>query len=308
MGDLPKQCKRYGMIFLGCLIGSLGFNLFLIPAHLLSGGISGIAIVLYYIAQWPVGIQLLVYNLPILYLANHVFGRRYAVDTIIGTVLFSACIDLTSFTVQYELVKDVMLNAIFGGVFAGIGFGLVFRSNANTGGLDVVGAVVKKYYSFDMGSVIFVLNVIIVAISAVLFNLEAALFTLVSIYMTAELTNRVAAGFNREKSVIIISPEAEKIANMIITHVHRGVTFVEGRGAFSREHKNILFTVISLTQVSKVKTIVDRYDPMAFMIVSSASEVMGRGFTMENQLMEAQKQRLLELGSHEEGTADNDRA
>ena len=287
------------MIFMGCLICSLGFNLFLIPAHLMAGGVSGVAIIVYYITDWPIGVQFFIYNLPILYLAYHVFGRLYALDTIVGTALFSICVDMTSFTTHFSLTHDIMLNALFGGVLAGIGFGLVFKSNANTGGFDVVGAVVKKYYSFDIGSVIFVLNVCIVGMSVWLFDVETALFTLVAIYATAELTNRVAAGFNREKSIVVISPEAEKIADLIITHVHRGVTFIDGRGAFSCERKDILFTVANLTQVSKIKAIVDRYDPMAFMIVSDTSEVMGRGFTVENKLREEQKRHLAELAKKE---------
>ena len=133
------------MIFMGCLICSLGFNLFLIPAHLMAGGVSGVAIIVYYITDWPIGVQFFIYNLPILYLAYHVFGRLYALDTIVGTALFSICVDMTSFTTHFSLTHDIMLNALFGGVLAGIGFGLVFKSNANTGGFDVVGAVVKKY-------------------------------------------------------------------------------------------------------------------------------------------------------------------
>ena len=280
---MKKQIKRYLVICLGFLIGSLGFNLFLIPHHLLSGGLSGIAIIIYYMTNWPIGLQLIVYNLPILYLADRVFGRLYAFDTIIGTVLFSVGIDATSFVMQYDLVHDLMLASIFGGVLAGIGFGLIFRCNANSGGLDVVGAVVKKYYSYDMGTVIFVLNVAVVAMSVALFGLELALFTFVSIYVTAEVTNRVAAGFNREKSIVIVSPEADHIAEELMARIVRGVTFIKGEGGFTRENKNIVFIVVSLTQVSKVKAIVDALDPTAFMIVSDTSEVMGRGFTLENK-------------------------
>jgi len=277
-----KYFRRYVFIIAGCLITSIGFNLFIIPAHLLTGGLSGIAIIFHYMMNWPIGVQLLFQNIPIVYLAYRVFGRQYAFDTSIGTVLFSVCIDATNFLTYYEVVKDTMLNAVFGGVMAGIGFGIVFRANANTGGLDVVGAVVKKYYSYDMGSVIFVLNCVIIFMSAWLFNLESALFTLISIYLTAELTNRVVAGFNREKSIIVISPKAEELAVVIMDHVNRGVTFVKGEGAFTRQKKNILFIVVRLTQVSKIKLIVDEIDPTAFMIVSDTSEVSGRGFTLDS--------------------------
>ena len=298
--EVKKQCMRYFQIFLGCFIVCMGFNLFLIQAHLLTGGLSGVALIIYYLTGIPVGMQNLVYNLPVIYLAYRVFGRLYAVDTILGTVILSVIWDATAFLQStVHITGDIMLNAIFGGVLAGIGFGLIFRSNANTGGLDVVGAVVKKFWSIDVGTVIFVLNFVIVLGSSFIFSLEEALYTLVSIYVTAELTNRVAAGLNREKSIMIVSPRAQEICNDILANVHRGVTIIEGKGGFAREHKEILFVVVRLTQVSRVKTIVDHYDSEAFMIVSNTSEVSGKGFTLECEsyeeaLMKWHEQRCLE--------------
>lgn len=272
---------RYAQIVLGALLTSLGYNLFLLPAHLLTGGISGIAIVIYYLTGLPVGAQNFVYNLPILYLAYRMFGRHYAFDTIFGTVVLSILLDLTHFVVDWNVCANIVLNSVFGGVLTGIGFGMVFRVNANTGGLDVVGAVVKKYYAIDMGTVVFVLNFLIVAGSAFVCTLEEMLFTFISIYVIAELTNRVAAGLNREKSIVIISGEAEKICTDIMENVHRGVTYLDGRGGLTKEPRGILFAVVSLTQVGRVKTIVRHHDPQAFMIVSDTSEVTGKGFTLE---------------------------
>ena len=278
---VARHIVRYAQIVLGALLTSLGYNLFLIPAHLLTGGISGIAIVIYYLTGLPVGAQNFVYNLPILYLAYRMFGRHYAFDTIFGTVVLSILLDLTHFVVDWNVCANIVLNSVFGGVLTGIGFGMVFRVNANTGGLDVVGAVVKKYYAIDMGTVIFVLNFLIVAGSAFVCTLEEMLFTFISIYVIAELTNRVAAGLNREKSIVIISGEAEKICTDIMEHVHRGVTYLDGRGGLTKEPRGILFAVVSLTQVGRVKTIVRHHDPQAFMIVSDTSEVTGKGFTLE---------------------------
>ena len=280
-GSVARHIVRYAQIVLGALLTSLGYNLFLIPAHLLTGGISGIAIVIYYLTGLPVGAQNFVYNLPILYLAYPVFGRHYAFDTIFGTVVLSVLLDLTHFVVDWNVCANIVLNSVFGGVLTGIGFGMVFRVNANTGGLDVVGAVVKKYYAIDMGTVIFVLNFLIVAGSAFVCTLEEMLFTFISIYVIAELTNRVAAGLNREKSIVIISGAAEKICNDIMENVHRGVTYLDGRGGLTKEPRGILFAVVSLTQVGRVKTIVRHHDPQAFMIVSDTSEVSGKGFTLE---------------------------
>ena len=278
---VARHIVRYAQIVLGALLTSLGYNLFLIPAHLLTGGISGIAIVIYYLTGLPVGAQNFVYNLPILYLAYRMFGRHYAFDTIFGTVVLSILFDLTHFVVDWNVCANIVLNSVFGGVLTGIGFGMVFRVNANTGGLDVVGAVVKKYYAIDMGTVVFVLNFLIVAGSAFVCTLEEMLFTFISIYVIAELTNRVAAGLNREKSIVIISGEAEKICTDIMENVHRGVTYLDGRGGLTKEPRGILFAVVSLTQVGRVKTIVRHHDPQAFMIVSDTSEVTGKGFTLE---------------------------
>lgn len=279
--SVRKHTARYIQILIGCALTCLGFNLFLIPAHLLTGGVSGIALIVYYMTGLPVGLQNLVYNLPILYLAYRVFGRLYAIDTVIGTVCQSLLFDATHFMVDWAICDDAMLCAIFGGVIAGVGFGMVFRANANTGGLDVVGAVVRKFYSIDMGTAVFALNFLIIMASVALFNINIALFSFVSIYVTAELTNRVATGLNREKSVVIISPQSQAICMDIMGHIHRGVTFIDGRGGFAGERKDILFIVVSLTQVSRVKTIAYHHDPQAFMIVSDTSEVSGKGFTLE---------------------------
>ncbi|WP_196607291.1 YitT family protein [Pectinatus frisingensis] len=274
--------RRYTQIFIGCLISGAAMNIFLVPAQLLSGGISGIAIILYYLFNLPIGIQLIIYNLPIVYLSYRVFGKLYAVDTIIGMTLFSVCIDTTSFLASYNTIDNRMLNSIFGGVLSGIGFGIIFRADSNTGGLDVVGAVIKKFYSFDVGTAIFVLNLVIIVIGIFIFNVNTGLYTLIGMYISAEMTNKVVAGFNRKKSIMIVSPKAEQIAPLIMQYLNRGVTFFHGEGAFTRQQKNIMLVVASLTQISKIKSIVYALDPTAFMIISDASEVAGRGFTIKN--------------------------
>ena len=292
--DYHRLVLRYAQIVLGALISALGYNLFLLPAHLLTGGLSGIAIIIYYLTGLPVGAQNLVYNLPILYLAYRVFGRHYAMDTIVGTAVFSVLLDATSFVIDWAICPDMMLCAVFGGVLTGMGYGIVFRVNANTGGLDVVGAVVKKFYAIDAGTVIFALNLLIVAASAFMFTVEEALFTLIAIYIIAEFTNRFAAGFNREKSVMIISPQAEAICQDIMESMSRGVTFIDGRGGFTDEPKRVLLVVVTLTQVGRVKIIVHHHDPQAFMIVSDTSEVSGKGFTLKSESYEDAKRKWME--------------
>ena len=275
-----KETIRYVTIIAGCLICAIGFNIFLIPGHLLSGGISGIAFIVYYLTGAPLGLQLFIYNVPILMISYKVFGRKYAIDTVIGMSLFSIVLDATSFMTDMSVTSDTLLNALFGGILAGAGFGLIFKSGCNTGGFDVLGAVIKKYFSFDMGTGIFIFNVLIIALSAALYSIETALFSFIGIYATTELTNRVAAGFNRQKSIIIVSDHSHEIGKQIMERCERGVTFFTGHGGFTEESKDILFIVANLTQISKIKEIADEFDPAAFMIVSDTSEVMGRGFTL----------------------------
>ena len=261
---MRHRLLRYLGITVGCLIASCSINLFLVPSHLLTGGATGIAIIVYYLAQLPIGLQTFLYNIPLLLAAWKTLGHGYTVDVIIGTGIFSLCLDLTRFLNAYAPVNDIMLAAIFGGVF--------------NGGFDIVGAIAKKYYSLNMGGVIFAFNCMIMCVAAFLFGVAPAMFTLICMYMNAMVTDKVIAGFNSRKAVLIISDRAQQIADGIM-EVGRGVTFLHGQGAFTRKERNVVFVVVKLTQVSKIKLIAHAVDPHAFMIIMSANEVMGRGFS-----------------------------
>lgn len=214
---LEHRLLRYLGISLGCLIASCSINLFLVPAHLLTGGATGIAIIVYYLSHLPIGLQTFLYNIPLLLAAWKTLGRGYTFDVIIGTAIFSFFLDFTKPLNAYAPVNDIMLSAIFGGVFNGIGYGIVFRMNGSTGGFDIIGAIVKKYYSLNMGGVIFAFNCLIMAAAAFLFGVAPAMFTLICMYMNANVTDKVIAGFNKRKAVLIISDQAQHIAEGIIT-------------------------------------------------------------------------------------------
>ena len=283
---------RYMGILLGCLIASCSINLFLVPSHLLTGGVTGIAIIFYYLSEIPIGIQTLAYNIPLLFAAYRTLGKSYTVEVVLGTVIFSTCLDLTRFLNDYAPVHDFMLAAIFGGVFNGIGYGIVFRMNGSTGGFDIVAAIVKKYYSLNMGGVIFAFNCMIMAVAAFLFGVAPAMFTLICMYMNAQVTDKVIAGFNRRKAVLIVSNAADLIALEIMGELGRGVTFLHGQGAYSGKERDIVFVVVSLTQIAQIKLIAHKIDERAFMIIMSANEVMGKGFTdMGTKLEEVVKKR-----------------
>ena len=273
-----QPLRHLGIVF-GCLIAACSINLFVAPNHLLTGGVTGIAMIIYYLADLPIGLQTLIYNLPLLIMSYKLLGKNYTFDVVIGTVVFSICLDATKFLNAYAPVDDLMLASIYGGIFNGAGYGIVFRMNGSTGGFDILGAIIKKYYSMNMGTVIFAFNCVIVSIAGFLFGIAPAMFTLICMYANSIVTDKVIAGLNRRKAVLIVSEKSKEIADGIMNEIKRGVTFLHGQGAFSGAEKNVVMVVVSLTQIAKLKIVVNAIDRNAFMIIMSASEVMGRGFT-----------------------------
>lgn len=277
---------RHCGVIIGCLIAACSINLFVVPSHLLTGGVTGIAMIVYYLADLPIGVQTFIYNVPLLIASYKLLGKDYTVDVVIGTVIFSICLDATKFLQAYAPVNDIMLASIYGGVFNGLGYGIVFRMNGSTGGFDILGAIVKKFYSMNMGSAIFAFNCCIVGVAGFLFGIQPALFTLICMYVNSHVTDKVIAGLNRKKAVLIISENSADIAEAIMHELKRGVTFLHGQGAFSGNERNVIMVVVSLTEIAKLKMIVNFLDKNAFLIMMSASEVMGRGFTMPRMTKE----------------------
>ncbi|SHI53703.1 Uncharacterized membrane-anchored protein YitT, contains DUF161 and DUF2179 domains [Anaerovibrio lipolyticus DSM 3074] len=277
---VKRNIIKYVLIVLGCFIASVGINACYVPAHLLTGGVTGISMIMLFSFGFPLGIQSFLYNIPLLIAAYFFLGKRYLMDVFVGTMVFSFCLDLTKFMNDFHLVPDHMLSAIFGGVLCGIGYGIVFRNNASTGGFDIIGAIVKKYYSFDMGVVIFSFNCMLMIVAGALFGVTQAMFTLIGMFVAANITDKVIAGINHRKAILIVSNKSREIADGIIYEVGRGVTFIHGQGAYSNSERDIVFVVVKTTQIAKIKAIVNTVDRAAFMLIVSANEVLGRGFTL----------------------------
>lgn len=274
---------KYVGILAGCFIAAASINIFVVPSSLLTGGVTGIAIIFYFLAGLPIGVQTLAYNVPLLIASYKLLGKKYTLDVVIGTLMFSFALDATKFLAAYTPTDDLMLAAIYGGIFNGIGYGIVFRMNGSTGGFDILGAIFKKYYSMEIGSVIFGFNCLIVAIAGGLFSVSSAMFTLICMYITSQMTNKVIDGINQRKAVLIISDKAKDIAEGIIADLGRGVTFLHGEGAYTGAQKKIVMVVVGMTQIAKLKIVVRTVDESAFMLILAASEVMGRGFTSKGR-------------------------
>jgi len=274
-----KQIWRYSMVAAGSLISGIAINTFLIPHHLFSGGVSGVAMILYFLFNWPIGVQIIVLNIPIFYAAYRFLDHEYVVCGIFGMLIFSVATDATRFLSTLNLVDDTLLAAIYGGVISGIGSGMIFRVSGSAGGTDTVAIIIKKYYSINVGLVGFSINVFLMLVAAVLFGVKPAMYTLLSFFVGSRVTDAVIEGLNRKKTVMIISEMNVEIADAILDEVGRGATFLEGTGAYTGQDKKVLFVVVTLTQIAKIKFIVEKMDPHAFMIVQDAAEVLGHGFS-----------------------------
>lgn len=277
--SLKRKAIPYIASFFGSLISAISMNTFFIPHHLLSSGIGGVAIMLFYAIGIPVGTAIFIMNIPIMIGCYKFMGREYTLLSIIGTVMFAVLVDATAPMASLTLIKDPLISCIAGGIMTGVGFGIIYKYNGNSGGLDVVGAIVKKYYSLEMGTVVMALNTMILIAAAYMFTLELAVMTFVGIYIAAFITNKVVIGLKQRKSIIIISNHADLMAHVLMRYIGRGATYLHGQGAYTMQDKRIIYAVIKLTEVSKVKEMVNKLDPQAFMIISDASEVVGRGFT-----------------------------
>ena len=278
-----KHLWRYSMVALGSLISGVAINTFLIPHQLFSGGVSGVAMIFYFLFAWPIGVQIVILNIPIFYAAYRLLDRDYVFCGLFGMLIFSFATDTTRFMANFHLVDDTLLAAIYGGVISGIGSGIIFRVNGSAGGTDTIAIIIKKYYSLNVGLVGFSINVFLMIVAAALFGVKPAMYTLISFFVGGRVTDAVMQGLNRKKTIMIISDMNAEIADAIMDEVGRGATFLEGEGAYTGQEKKVLFVVVTLTQIAKIKLIAEKMDPHAFMIVQDAAEVLGHGFSAKKK-------------------------
>lgn len=275
---LARTGTDLGLIGLGALITAMGLNAMIIPYHLLTGGVTGLAIILNYLFQWPVSLMIIVINIPIFWWGYREMNRRFLFYSLVGTLAVSVLLDVTKNLVPTPSI-DLIMAAIFGGVITGAGFGLIFRAGGSTGGADIVAVVLKKRKGLDLGEVTFYSNLLVIVILLLFFPLNTGLYTIISMFVLGKTIDAVMTGLNTSKSVFIISEQATEIAAVIIRELHRGVTLLPGHGAYTNRNKTVINCVVNRFELARLKNIVLQTDPQAFMYVSNASEVLGKGFS-----------------------------
>lgn len=266
-------------IIAGSLIGSVGVNMFLTHAQLLSGGVTGIALMLQYLFKIQASYIILVLNIPLFILSALKLDKKFTLYSLVGLLSFTIGLMITHPISNILNLNDKLLFCLYGGVVNGLGFGLVFVHHGSTGGFDIISMLIKKKYSnFDLGKISFSINLAIVTISAVIFGLPSALYTLIAMYITTFVLDNVIKGLNQTKSVLIITDKEKEVSERILKDLNRGVTYLYGEGAYTEERKKIIYCIIPLSQLPELKSIVKSIDNKAFMSISDAYEVHGKGF------------------------------
>lgn len=270
--------KKLFFIFLGGLLCSIAFNGFFIPAKLLSGGVGGISILAQYLTGVSSGIFVFVINIPIFIIGFKHLDRDFIFFSFISMFVLSFLLTVTSKINQHFVIDDILLSAVFGGIFNGIGMGLMFRNRTCQGGLDIIAAILKRKYNLNIGTGLMMVNTVIISLSSILLGYKSAMYTIISMYIAYQVLDKVQVGFNVKKNVVIVSDKDKEVSLAIIEQLGRGVTFLKGSGAYTKQDKNVIYCIVTSKEVAKLKDILDEIDPSAFLIINNIVEVKGRGF------------------------------
>lgn len=266
------------MIILGSAISGVAFNLFIIPNMLLSGGISGIALILNYLFNINTGLMIFAFNIPVFILGYKFVDKEFVFLSLVGMISFSIWIEAFSFLRETVLIKDIMLACIYAGVLNGIGLGIVLKNRASLGGTDIIAVIFKKYFSMSIGSTSLIINILIIVVASFITDLSLAMYTLITMFIASTVVDKIQQGFDIRKSVMIITSKEKQVAEEIFNRLVRGVTYLEGEGAYTGDRKRVIYCIVSLNQLAKLKQIVREIDENAFITVSDTAEVMGQGF------------------------------
>ncbi|NMC78940.1 MAG: YitT family protein [Chloroflexi bacterium] len=279
--DLSWETARdYLYIFLGSLIQGVAMRLFLIPALLVSGGVSGLAQIINYFTGWPIGLMVFIGNVPLFILGWRYLGRlRFAIRTVFSLVVFSLVTDLWIWFLPYRgITQDLVLNSLYGGILYGIGVGLVYRGRGTSGGSDILGLILYRRLGISLTQAYLAVDALVVLAGGLAWNWELALYGIVVIYVCGLAAEMVSEGQSILRSAVIITACPQEISNRILTELERGVTIIPGTGAYTGATRPVLYCVVGRAEVNKLKVLVHELDPKAFMVIGQVNEALGEGF------------------------------
>ncbi len=275
-----QSAGDYLLIALGALLQAIAIRLFLVPANLVSGGVSGIAQLINHYTGWPIGLMILIGNIPIFLLGwRYLGGARFVLRTAFAVIAVSVFTDLPiPFAPAHGLTPDLVLNTLYGGVVSGIGFGLVYRGQGTSGGSDILARILNHWRGVPISQSYLWTDSIVMLLGGLTFSWENALYAIVNLYISGIAAEAIVEGSNVIRTAMIITDNPKSVTDKVLYEMERGVTLLEGRGAYTNTPRQVLYVVISRTEVSQLKTLVHEADPNAFMVIGHAYEALGEGF------------------------------
>lgn len=269
------------LIVAGCVLQALSVVVFLNPADLASGGVTGLAIILNRVlpVPIPVGIVTLVLNLPLFALGlRKLGGWRFLARTIFTTMLYSVLVAIFEELALQPVTHDIILNTLVGSVLGGFGMGMVFLARATTGGTDILALLLVRWRSIPLSQSYIATDALVIALAGAVFGWEKALYALISLYVAGVAAEALSEGAHISRMAIIITNAPSAVGAAIMDQMGRGLTRWTGRGGFTDQERPVLFVVISRAETSTLKAIVSHVDPQAFVVIGQAQEVYGEGF------------------------------
>ena len=286
--ETKTKIRNITLEILGTIIGALimafGVSLFLLPNQLSSGGVAGVATIIYYLLNIPMGTVILSINVPLFLISMFKIGKMFFIKSIIGTVSLSVFIDLLD---KLEpLTHDRFLACVYGGILLGLGTVALLKVNSSTGGSDLVSYVAKKYKpTVRSGNIIIIIDIIIITVNMIFFReIEIGLYSAIAIYLMGKIIDIFFEGINFTKLMIIVSKESEKIAKEIDEKVERGSTGLYGKGMYSNNETLVLMCAAYRKDVAKIKILAKKIDPKSFIIIANSREVVGQGFKSKEKM------------------------
>lgn len=271
-------------VAIGNIIYALIVKLFILPTNLMSSGTTGIALLANHFLGIPVSFFILIFNVCMLILGLIVLGKKFAMTTIVSTLMYPIALEFFNQTLgEFVITNYELLNTIFAGLGIGLALGIVLRSGASTGGMDIPPLVLNHFFRIPVSVSLYVFDFIILSSQSLYNPLERLLYGIILILLTSIVLDKVLLMGTTKTEVKIISPKFEKIAEEILSEMDRGVTLLNARGGYLKNEHSVVLSVVSNRELPKIEKLVRALDPDAFMIVSRVSEVWGRGFSTKKK-------------------------
>ena len=276
--NLKKIIVEWAGTVIGAAIMAFGVSSFLLPNQLSSGGFSGVATITYYLLNIPMGLMIMILNVPLFIFAGYKIGKDFFIKSLIGTASLSIFIDI--FDKYPAVTTDRFLACIYGGAIIGIGTAVILMVGASTGGTELIANIIKIYNPYiSMSSYLTAIDIIIIALNVIFFkHIEIGLYSAIAIYLYGQMIDIIFEGVYYTKLMFIISDKNKEIAKEITKEVKRGVTGLYGKGMFKEQDKLVLICAVSRGDISKIKDIAKKIDEKSFIIIANAREVLGKGF------------------------------